>query len=70
MNATVERTAHDIHRDAEFFCKFGGDKDAAIERGGRRLDGRSVDVEAVRKRIHADEERASDRLSLHGRGVR
>lgn len=53
MNATVERAAHDIHRDAEFFCKFGGDKDAAIERGLRRLDGRSVDVEAVRKRIHA-----------------
>ncbi|EFM22595.1 hypothetical protein [Selenomonas sp. oral taxon 149] len=53
MNATVERAAHEIHRDAEFFCKFGGDKDAAIERGLRRLDEREVNVEAVRKRIHA-----------------
>lgn len=51
MNATVERAAHEIHRDAEFFYKFGGDKDAAIERGLRRLDERAVDVEAVRKRV-------------------
>nr|DAR93538.1 MAG TPA: hypothetical protein [Caudoviricetes sp.] len=51
MNATVERAAHEIHRDAEFFYKFGGDKDAAIERGLRRLDEREVDVEAVRKRV-------------------
>ena len=51
MNATVERAAHEIHRDAEFFYKFGGDKDAAIERGLCRLDEREVDVEAVRKRV-------------------
>ena len=47
MNATVERAAHEIHRHAEFFYKFGGDKDAAIERG------REVDVEAVRKRVNS-----------------
>ena len=51
MNAIVERAAHEIHRNAEFFYKFGGDKDAAIERGLRGLDGREVDVEAVRKRV-------------------
>lgn len=53
MNATVERAAHEIHRNAEFFYKFGGDKDAAIERGLRGLDGREVDVEAVRKRVNS-----------------
>ena len=53
MNATVERAAHEIHRHAEFFYKFGGDKDAAIERGLRGLDGREVDVEAVRKRVNS-----------------
>ena len=53
MNATVKCAAHEIHRNAEFFYKFGGDKDAAIERGLRRLDGREVDVEAVRKRVYS-----------------
>ena len=53
MNAKVERAAHEIHRDAEFFYKFGGDKDAAIERGLRRLDGREVNVEAVRKCVYS-----------------
>ena len=53
MNAIVERAAHEIHRDAEFFYKFGGDKDAAIERGLRGLDEREVDVEAVRKRVNS-----------------
>ena len=53
MNATVERAAHEIHRHAEFFYKFGGDKDAAIERGLRGLDGREVDVEVVRKRVNS-----------------
>ncbi len=53
MNVTVERAAHEIHRHAEFFYKFGRDKDAAIERGLRGLDGREVDVEAVRKRVNS-----------------
>jgi hypothetical protein len=53
LNATVERAAHEIHRDAEFFYKFGGDKDAAIERGLRRLNGDEVDVGAVRKLVYS-----------------
>ena len=53
MNAIVERAAHEIHRNAEFFYKFGGDKDAAIERGLCGLDGREVDVEAVKRRVYS-----------------
>ncbi len=36
MNATVKCAAHEIHRNAEFFYKFGGDKDAAIHALGHR----------------------------------
>jgi len=53
MNATVEWAAHEIHPDAKSFCKFGGNMDAAIERKLRRLDGREVNVEAVRKRVYS-----------------